>query len=92
MRDPGSLDQRTGEQGSADVSEARVKVTTVSSHWRVRSMDNMHCGEPSCTGNNFPRRSRNPNHGFPKGLRVNVRRIVGRKSGYSKSLMHAPAN
>jgi hypothetical protein len=54
-RDPRSLDRRIGEQGSFDEKEARVKVTTVGSHWRVRSTNKRHCGEPSCTGDNFPR-------------------------------------
>jgi hypothetical protein len=36
-----------------------------------------HCGEPSCMGDNFPRQSRNPNHGFPKGLHVSIKRIAG---------------
>jgi hypothetical protein len=73
MRDSRSLDRRTSEHGSFDEKEERVKVTTVGSQGRVRSMDR----RPSGTGDNFQRRSRNPNHGFPKGLRVSIRRIVG---------------
>jgi len=72
----GSLDRRIGEQGSFDEKEVRAKVTTVRSHWRVRSTDMRHFGEPSYTGDNFPRRSRNPNHGFPKGLLISIRRIA----------------
>jgi hypothetical protein len=88
----GSLDRRTGEQGSSNVKEARVKVTTIGFHGRERSMDRRHCGEPSCTGDNYPRQSHNPNHSFTKGLRVSIRRIVGQKVGYSKPSIHAPAN
>jgi hypothetical protein len=76
MRDRGSLDQGTGEQGSSDEKEARVKVHSFESHWRERSMDMRHCGEPSCMGDNSPNQSRNPNHGFTEGLHVSIRRIV----------------
>jgi hypothetical protein len=31
-------------------------------------------------------------HGFTEGLRFIIRRIMGRKEGYSKSLMCGPAN
>ena len=88
----GLLDQRTGEHGSSDEKEARVKVTTVGSQWRERLTESRHCGEPSCMGDNFSRRSRNPNHGFTKGLRVSIRRIAGRKASYSKPSMRALAN
>ena len=91
-RDLGSLDWRTSEQGSSDEKEARAKVTTVRSHWRVISTDKRHCGEPSCMGDNFPMWSQNPNHNFTKGLHVNIRRIAGRKAGYSKLSMRAPTN
>jgi hypothetical protein len=43
-------DRWIGEQGPFDEKEARDKVTTVRSHWRVRSTDRRHCGEPSCMG------------------------------------------
>jgi hypothetical protein len=86
------LDWRTGEQGSSDEKEARVKVTTVGSHGRERSMDRRNCGEPSCMGDNFPRQSHNTNHGFSKGLYVSIKIIVGRKEGYSKPSMCAPRN
>jgi hypothetical protein len=76
-RDAGSLDQRTCEQGSFDEKEERVKVTTTRSHWRERSMDRRHCGEPSFMEDNSSRWSHNPNHSFTEGLRVSVRRIAG---------------
>jgi hypothetical protein len=75
-RDLGSLDQRTSEQGSSDENKARTKVMIIRSHWRERSMANRHCGKPSCMGVNFPRQSRNPNHGFTEGLCVSIRRIA----------------
>ena len=90
--DLGSLDQRTSEQGSSDEKEEGVKVTTIRSHWRVRSTDKRHCREPSCTGDNFPRWYLNPSHGFPKGLCVTIRRIAAPKVGYSKSVMRDLAN
>jgi hypothetical protein len=76
-RDPGLLDQRTGEQRSSDVKETRVKFTNVRFRWRVRSMDKRHCGEPNCMGVNFPRRSHNPNYSFIEWLHVIIRRIAG---------------
>jgi hypothetical protein len=90
MRYPGLLDWRTGEHRSSNEKEARVKVRTVRSQWRERSMTNRHWGEPSFTGDNFPRWSLNPNHGFTEGLCVNIRRIAGRKVGYSKIVDACP--
>jgi hypothetical protein len=76
-RDPGSLDQRIGEQGSFDEKKARAKVMNVRSHWRERSTTNRHCGELSCTGDNFPRQVPQSKPWFLEGLRVSIRRIAG---------------
>jgi hypothetical protein len=91
-RNLGSLDQRKGEHRSSNEKEERVKVTTIISHWRERSMDNRHCREPNCMGDNSLRKSCNPNHDFTEGLHVNAKRIAERKEGYSNPSMHAPTN
>jgi hypothetical protein len=41
---------------------------------------------------NSTRRSHNPNHGFPEGVRVNVGKIVERSTGYSKTADPCPRN
>jgi hypothetical protein len=90
-RDPRSLDQRRGEQGSFDESKEKVK-SQPSDLIGERSTSRRHCGDPSCTRVNSPRWSCNPNYGFIEGLRVSVKRIMGRKVGYSKPSMRTLAN
>jgi hypothetical protein len=46
-------------------------------HDTSRSMTRRHFGDPSCTKDNSPRWSCNPNHGFTERLRVSIRIIAG---------------
>jgi hypothetical protein len=65
--DIGSWDQREGEKGSSDESEAKVK-SQLSDLIGERSTTRRHFGDSSCKGVNSPRKSHNPNHGLTKGL------------------------